>query len=170
MHCLVQYNVIFTYFTSVYCMCIILSIVHVFLYGWCFHLRSTCILFIYFYLFAWIMYCNCCVSLWLILFEGCLTVHLPHEIKWNANLMQQCNLLKFLSSTCFGRIRPSSEALDVNLSQYLTNWMHKICFTVSFISCLYMFRAHVLIIRGSKLDYTASGITTPIGVMIPEAV
>jgi len=106
-------------------MCIILSIVHVFLYGWCFHLRSTCILFIYFYLFAWIMYCNCCVSLWLILFEGCLTVHLPHEIKWNANLMQQCNLLKFLSSTCFGRIRPSSEALDVNLSQYLTNWMHK---------------------------------------------
>jgi len=37
------------------------------------------------------------------------------------------------------------------LSQYLTNLMHKICFTISFISCLYMFRA-------------------PIGVMIPEAV
>ena len=33
------------------------------------------------------------------------------------------------------------------LSQYLTNLKHKICFTVSFISCLYMFRAHVLIIR-----------------------
>ena len=31
-----------------------------------------------------------------------------------------------------------------------------------FISCLYMFRAHVLIIR-SKLHYTASGIITPIG-------
>jgi len=30
------------------------------------------------------------------------------------------------------------------LSQYLTNLMHKICFTISFISCLYMFRAHVL--------------------------
>jgi len=37
------------------------------------------------------------------------------------------------------------------LSQYLTNLMHKICFTISFISCLYMFRAHVLIIRRSKL-------------------
>ena len=50
------------------------------------------------------------------------------------------------------------------LYQYLTNLMHKICFTVSFISSLYMFRAHVLIIRRSKLHYTASG------VMIPEAV
>ena len=30
-----------------------------------------------------------------------------------------------------------------------------------------MFRAHVLIIRRSKLHYTASGIITPIGVMIP---
>jgi len=56
------------------------------------------------------------------------------------------------------------------LSQYLTNLMHKICFTISFISCLYMFRAHVLITRRSKLRYTASGIITPIGVMIPEAV
>jgi len=37
-----------------------------------------------------------------------------------------------------------------------------------FISCLYMFRAHVLIIRRSKLYYTASGIITPIGVMIPD--
>ena len=42
--------------------------------------------------------------------------------------------------------------------------MHKISFTLSFISCLYMFRAHVLIIRRSKLHYTASGIITPIGV------
>jgi len=32
-----------------------------------------------------------------------------------------------------------------------------------------MFRAHVLIIRRSKLHYTASGIVTPIGVTIPEA-
>jgi len=49
-----------------------------------------------------------------------------------------------------------------------------------FISCLYMFRAHVFIIRRSKLHYTASGIIKPIGgrlvhglrdsVMIPEAV
>jgi len=54
------------------------------------------------------------------------------------------------------------------LSQYLTNLMYKICFTISFISCLYMFRAHVLIIGRSKLHYTASGIITPIGVMIPD--
>ena len=53
--------------------------------------------------------------------------------------------------------------IAVYLSQHLTNLMHKICFTISFISCLYMFRAHVLIIRTSKLHYTASGIITPIG-------
>jgi len=35
-----------------------------------------------------------------------------------------------------------------------------------FISCLYMFRAHVFITRRSKLHYTASGIITPIGVLI----
>ena len=29
-------------------------------------------------------------------------------------------------------------------------------FIISFISCLYMFRAHVLIIRRSKLHYTAT--------------
>ena len=50
-----------------------------------------------------------------------------------------------------------------NLSQCLTNLMHKICFTVSFVSHLYMFRAHVLIIRRSKLHYKASGIITRIG-------
>ena len=33
-----------------------------------------------------------------------------------------------------------------------------------------MFRAYVLIVRRSKLNYTASGIITPIDVMIPEAV
>jgi len=60
--------------------------------------------------------------------------------------------------------------ISVYLSQYLTNLMQIICFTMCFISCLYMFRAHVLIIRRSKLHYTASGIITPIGVMIPEAV
>ena len=51
--------------------------------------------------------------------------------------------------------------ISVYLSQYLTYVMHKICFTVSFISCLYMFRARVLIIRRLKLHYTASGIITP---------
>ena len=32
-----------------------------------------------------------------------------------------------------------------------------------FISCLYMFRAHVLIVRRAQLYYTVSGIITPIG-------
>jgi len=41
--------------------------------------------------------------------------------------------------------------------------MHKILFYNKFISCLYMFRAHLLIIRRSKLHYTACGIITPIG-------
>ena len=50
--------------------------------------------------------------------------------------------------------------ISIYLSQYLTNLTHKICFTVSFISCLYMFWAHVLITRRSKLHYTASGIIT----------
>ena len=43
------------------------------------------------------------------------------------------------------------------------NLMHKILFYSKFISCPYMFRAHVPIITRSKLYYTASGIITPIG-------
>jgi hypothetical protein len=54
------------------------------------------------------------------------------------------------------------------LSHYLTNLMHKICFTISFILCRYMFRAHVLIIRRSKLHYTASGIITTIGRIVKQ--
>ena len=46
--------------------------------------------------------------------------------------------------------------ISVYLSQYLTNFMQKICFTISFISCLNMFRAHVLIIRRSKFHETAT--------------
>ena len=57
-----------------------------------------------------------------------------------------------------------------NLSQYLTNLMHKSSFTIRFISCLYMIRAYMLIIRRSKLHYTDSGIITAIVVKIPEAV
>ena len=41
--------------------------------------------------------------------------------------------------------------------------MHNILFYSKFISCLYMFQAHVLIISRSKLYYTASGIITPVG-------
>jgi len=39
----------------------------------------------------------------------------------------------------------------IDLSHYLTKLMYNICFTISFISCLYMFRAHVLeTCRGMK--------------------
>jgi len=42
------------------------------------------------------------------------------------------------------------------------NLEQKFLFYNKFIICLYMFRAHVLIIRRSKLYYTASGIVTPV--------
>ena len=68
---------------------------------------------------------------------------------------------------CFVRISEQTAIISLHnincLSQYLTNFMHKICFTISFISCLCMFRANVLIIMRSKLHYTASGIITPVG-------
>jgi len=41
--------------------------------------------------------------------------------------------------------------------------MHKFLFYNKFTSCLYMFRAHMFIIRRSNLHYTTSGIITPIG-------
>ena len=44
------------------------------------------------------------------------------------------------------------------------------CFTISLFHASACFEHHMLIIRKSKLYYTASGIITPIGVMIPEAV
>ena len=45
--------------------------------------------------------------------------------------------------------------------------MHKICFTISLFHASTCFEHHVLIVRRSKLYCTASGIITPIGVMIP---
>ena len=76
-------------------------------------------------------------------------------------------LLQILYNHRFShRIHVDNKCLRNNflyLSKHLTNLMHKICFTLSFISCLYMFRAHMLIIRRSKLHYTASGIITTIG-------
>ena len=53
--------------------------------------------------------------------------------------------------TVMTRLKQIASNSVYNLSQYLTNLMHKICFTISFISCLYMFRAHVLeTCRGMK--------------------
>jgi hypothetical protein len=37
----------------------------------------------------------------------------------------------------------ASQYIRTYLFQYLTNLMHRICFTIRFISCFYMFRAHV---------------------------
>jgi len=48
--------------------------------------------------------------------------------------------------------------------------MHKICFTIILFHAPTCFEHHVLIVTRSKLYYTVSGITTPIGLMIPEAV
>jgi hypothetical protein len=79
-------------------------------------------------------------------------------------------VLLFTCSFCIYTFQPLNLHCFFSLSQYLTKLMHKICFTISFISGLYMFRAHLPIIRRSKLHYTASCITTPIDVMIPEAV
>jgi len=44
------------------------------------------------------------------------------------------------------------------------------CFTISLFYAFTCFEHHVFIIRRSKVYYTASGIITPIGVMIPGAV
>ena len=41
--------------------------------------------------------------------------------------------------------------------------MHKICFTISLLHASTCFEYHALIVRKSKLYYTASGIITPIG-------
>jgi len=48
--------------------------------------------------------------------------------------------------------------------------MHKLLFYNKIIICLYMFRALCAHHQEVKLYYTASGIITPIGVMIPDAV
>jgi len=49
-------------------------------------------------------------------FEGCLNLHLPHEITRNANLMQQVNFIDiFLARHVSGTYSPSSGALDVEL-------------------------------------------------------
>ena len=42
------------------------------------------------------------------------------------------------------------------------NQLDALNFIISFISSLYMFRAHVLIVRRAELYYTVSGIITPI--------
>jgi len=64
----------------------------------------------------------------------------------------------FHASTCFEHMCSSSGGQNC-ITQPLVS-SHLRC-DDKFFSCLYMFRAHVLIIRRSKLHYTASGIITP---------
>ena len=45
-----------------------------------------------------------------------------------------------------------------------------VCSTISLFHASTCFEHHVLIIKRSKLHYTTSGIITPIGMVIPEAV
>jgi len=66
-------------------------------------------------------------------------------MKVNENLHFMCNcilhleyLLPIYYAIFFKFCWP---CISVYLTQYLTNLMHKICFAISFISCLYMFRA-----------------------------
>ena len=62
--------------------------------------------------------------------------------------------------------RISLQLLAVTYPFYIylnINQIDALNFCNEFISCLYMFRAHVLIVRRSKFYYTASGIITPIG-------
>jgi len=73
-----------------------------------------------------------------------------------------------INGTIFGKKRLlNTKRVFISVFNQL---LHIIFFTISFISWIYLFRAHVLIIRRSKLYYTASSIVTPIGVAILEAV
>jgi len=89
----------------------------------------------------------------------------------NVNFMSEVNLTRLqrhqfkrhlVYNVRFNVVPINSPLLSktIHLSHYLTNLMHKICITISFISSLYMFRAHVLIISRSKLYYTAPGTHT----------
>ena len=65
-----------------------------------------------------------------------------------------------------------SVLLTVYLSIFISviNQFDALNFTISLFHASTCFEHHVLIVRRSKLYYTASGIITLIGVMIPDAV
>ena len=81
-------------------------------------------------------------------------------------------LAQLLSSSCLCFY--FDVLLTVHLSIFISviNQLdaQNVCFTISLFHASTCFEHHVLIIRRSKLHYTASGIFTAIGVMIPEAV
>ena len=89
-----------------------------------------------------------------------------YVLSFNTTLVFNCNNLNNFS-TSIHHLTDFNVLLTVHLIVFISviNQLdaQTFCFTVSSISCLYMFRAHVLNIRRSKLHYTASGIITPIG-------
>ena len=98
-------------------------------------------------------------------FDVLLTVHLSIFISVFNQLDAQ---FLFYSKFYFMPLHVSSICAHHQEAKIVSHslWYHHTyrCF-ISFISCLYMFRAHVLIISKPKLYYTASGIITPIGVL-----
>ena len=108
-----------------------------------------------------------------------LTESAERPLKWGTSprcKYTQPSITYFAVITCSGRgiecARHMRCCKQTRLRIYFlisTNLMHYIFYN-KFISSLYMFRAHVLIVRRAKLYYTVSGIITPIGVMIPETV
>ena len=74
----------------------------------------------------------------------------------NANLFGSC-VIHILYTGCAKIKKINSGA------KRLTNLMHKICFTKSLFHAYTCYEHSVLIVRRSKLYYTASGIITPIG-------
>jgi len=72
----------------------------------------------------------------------------------------------FHASTCFEHMRSSPGGQNCITQPLVSSKLQVAVWCTAWertISCLYMFRAHVLIIRRSKLHYTASGIIRPIG-------
>jgi len=59
------------------------------------------------YIYRYGIVCFTCISIsspvcseHTLLLDGCLTVHLPHEIRWNANLMQLGNFIDVFLAQC----------------------------------------------------------------------
>jgi len=75
-----------------------------------------------------------------------------HPYTPTSNYIKYAHNNNFIIHTFRLVVEPSTGTQNtiLNLAQYLTNLTHKICFTLSFISSLYMFRAHVLISSGGQ--------------------
>ena len=76
---------------------------------------------------------------------------LPNDPEAVAVLIKGCSDVNEGASYSSAAPDKQCKLTSTFLSRFLTNLVHKTYFTICFISCLYMFRAHVLIIRRSKL-------------------